>query len=190
MASIRALAAAAVVASVPLSANAVTLGQLDVVGNLNPSNSVYSPTGQIDFVGDASATVATGVFSPVVTIDEALLGPVFSPTVFSLFDIEFEEAAPQLIYSGGGFSFFASAFMDFDDELPGRGFSADGFATGPSGRLPGMVSLSSQVTDLGQTLVSFSSTTTVIPVPATLLMFLSALGGFGLLSYRNSRLTA
>ena len=178
------------VATLPFSANAATIGQLDVVGNLNPANSTHTPTGQVDFVGDGSATNATGVFSPVVTIEEALLGPIFSPTVFSLFDIEFEETTPQLIYSGGGFSYFATSFMDFDNELPGRAFDAMGFVTGPSGRLPGMFSLSSQVNDIGQALVSFSSTTTVVPVPATLLMLVSALSGLGLLSYQRSRLTA
>lgn len=179
----RNILAAAIVAALPISANAVTLGQLDIVGNLNPSTSQYTPDGEIDFLGIGTATSATGIFSSVVTIEEAL-GGFFDPTVFDLFDIQFEAAPPQLIYSGGGFSFFATEFGNFDNDLPGRAFDASGFVTTPSGNLRGQFALSTQVTDLGQTLVSFSSTTTAIPVPASVLMLIAAMASLGWLSYR------
>jgi hypothetical protein len=178
------IAAVAIVVAFPISANAVVLGQLDLVGNVNPSNSVYSSTGQVDFVGDATATIASGVFDSVTTIEEAQGNPL-EPTVFSMSDIDFGNTLPQQIFSGGGFSFTATGFSDFDNMFPGRAFDAQGFATGPFGNLPGVFSFSSQARGPGETLASFSSTTTVIPVPASILMLISAIGGFGFLSYRR-----
>jgi hypothetical protein len=177
--------AAATIAAIPMSASAVPFSQLDVVGNLNPSTSQYAPDGEIDFIGIGTATSATGIFADITTIEEALGNP-FDPTVFDLFDFGFDEAIPVLIYSGGGFSFFATVFSDFDNDAPGRAFSARGFITGPSGELPANFALSTQVTDVGETLVSFSSTaTTVIPVPASVLMLLAALAGLGLIAHRR-----
>jgi hypothetical protein len=178
------IAAVAIIAAFPLSAYAVVLGQLDLVGNVNPSGSEYTSTGQVDFIGDATATVASGVFDSVVTNAEAQGNPL-EPTAFSMFDIDFGNALPQQIFSGGGFSFTATGFSDFDNQFPGRAFDAEGFATGPFGDLPGVFSFSSQARGPGETLASFSSTTTVIPVPASILMLISAIGGFAILSYRR-----
>jgi hypothetical protein len=180
------LLAVALVAAAPVSANAVPISQLDVVGNLNPSTSEYSSTGQIDFIGVGTATSATGIFADVVTIEEALDNPPFDPTVFDLFDFEFDDDTPVLVFSGGGFSLFVTQFVSFDNELPGRAFSATGFVAGPSGDLQAQFSLSTQVNDLDETLVSFSSTATaIIPVPASVLMLLASLAGLGLIGYRR-----
>jgi hypothetical protein len=177
------IVAAAFVAALPLSANAVVLGQLDLVGNVNPSNSEYTETGQVDLYPTATATIATGVFDSVITNEEALGNG--DPTVFEVFDLAFDNPDPQLVFTGGGFSFTATSFLNFDNQFPGRAFDAQGFATGPFGSLPGVFSLSSQARGPGETRVSFSSTTTVVPVPASVLMLISALGGLGLLSYRR-----
>jgi hypothetical protein len=176
--------AAAILAAAPISANAVTLGQLDIVGNLNPSTSQYTPTGQVDFLGEGTSTSATGIFSSVVTVDEALGNP-FDPTTFDLFDVAFAGPNPQVIFSGAGFSFTATEFLNFDNVFPGRAFEARGFVAGPSGNLVGSFSLSTQATTPQQTLVSFSSTTIAIPLPASALMLIAALGTLGWLSYRS-----
>ena len=178
------LLAATLVAALPTMASAVPIGQLDIVGRVNPSNSEFTTTGEIDFLGVGTAEVATGIFEAIITDTEALGNPI-EPTVFDLFDLEFEDPSPQLLYSGGGFSFFATSFQNFDNDFPGRGFDAEGFMTTASGDLPGSFSLSTQATSSGQTQVSFSSTTTVIPVPASALLLISALGGLALLKNRR-----
>jgi hypothetical protein len=107
--------AVAFVAAFPLSANAVILGQLDLVGNVNPSDSEYTPTGQVDLYPTATATIATGVFDAVVTIEESLGNG--DPTVFEMFDLDFGSPAPQMVFLGGGFSFTAESFDRFDKRL-------------------------------------------------------------------------
>lgn len=181
---IKYLLAAATVAALPSLASAVTIGQLDVVGSVNPSNSQYTATGEVDFVGFGTAEIASGIFASIITNAEALGNPS-EPTIFDLFDIEFEAPGPQLIFSGGGFSFFATSFLNFDNVFPGRAFDADGFVTTASGNLPGRFSLSTQALSSGETQVSFSSTTTVIPLPASALLLISAMAGLGFLSYRR-----
>jgi hypothetical protein len=177
------IVAAALVAALPLSANAVVLGQLDLVGSVNPSASEYTDTGQVDLFPTAVAEIATGVFEPVITIEESVGDG--DPTVFEVFDLAFGNPDPQLVFSGGGFSFTATSFLNFDNQFPGRAFDAQGFATGPFGSLPGVFSFSSQARGPGETRVSFSSTTTVVPVPASVLMLFSALAGLGLISCRR-----
>ena len=176
---------AATLTTVPISAQAATVGQLDIIGSVNPSSSTYTPTGNVDFIGTGKAEFATGVFESVVTLDEALAGPGFAPTLFDLFDISFP--TPGTIYQGGGFMFTATSFSDFDNALPGRGFTALGTLSGAFGSIPGMFSLSSQATNLDQTRVSFSSTTSVVPLPASVFMLLSAIGGLGGLGFLSRR---
>ena len=165
--------------------SAATLsGQLDVTGTVNLANSSFTPSGRIDFHDQvALAVIATGDFAPVNTIFEG-----GDDTIFALNDIDF--TSPSVIYNGGGFTFTASSFTDFDSTLPGLAFAALGTITtsllgfDPT---PGRFALSLQD---GASIVSFSSTTTVIPLPASALLLLSGLGGIGLIGWRRRRQVA
>lgn len=165
--------AAALALALPLSAQAAMInGQLDISGLLNRDNSTFTPTGQIDFVGTGIALQATDDFAGSIT-------PFV--TMFTLYDISF--AAPGLIYQGGGFSFTASAFRNFDNAFPGRSFVADGTLTAAGfDATPGVFALSTQSTGLPneRVTVSFSSDTNAspapVPVPAAGFLLLGGLG--------------
>lgn len=180
------IGAAAIAAALPAAASAAVLGQLDISGVINNATTTFSPTGGVDFAQPmlGTAEIATGIFADIITVNEFLLGGG-DPTTFDLFDINFADA-PETIYAGGGFSFIASSFFGFDNETltdDDRGFSARGTVFGPSGlRLPGTFAFSTQGI---QAQVSFSSTTTAVPLPASVLMLLGALGGLGVLSRRR-----
>jgi hypothetical protein len=175
---LRTLALAAAIAAVPLVGQAALIqGQLDITGNINLRGSTFSQTGNVDFDPEQGfANIASGDFSPVNTMFEG------DATVFDLTDIQF--ASPGTIYEGGGFEFVATSFFGFDNEGDARGFRANGIIRALGfDDTPGMFSFSTQ-DDL--TNVSFSSTTTVIPLPASVLMLLGALGGLAFIGKRRS----
>ena len=175
---LRTLALAAAVAAVPLVGQAALIkGQLDITGNINLSGSTFSPTGNVDFNPETGfSNIATGDFSSINTIFEG------NATVFELTDIQF--ASPGTIYSGGGFEFIATSFFGFDNAGEARGFMASGIIRALGfDDTPGKFSFSTQ-DDLAN--VSFSSTTTVIPLPASVLMLVGALGGLAFIGKRRS----
>jgi hypothetical protein len=179
------IGAAAMAAALPIAADAAMLnGQLDITGVVNVQTSEFEPGGALDFdqgnIGNF-VVIADGDFAPFVSVLDV-------PT---LFDLVF--AAPQDVWSVGGFTFQATSFFDFDNDFPGRGFAANGILTGNGfDPTPGMLTLSTQSNNATQTMASFSSTTTAtpIPLPASVLLLLGALGGMGVLSRRGKSATA
>lgn len=175
---LRTLAFAAALAAFPLVGQAVPVsGQLDITANVNLVNSEFSETGNVDFTDEPGfATIATGSFESVNKPSEG------ATTLFTLFDTEFE--SPDTIYQGGGFEFIASEFFDFEDGDTPMGFKARGIIRAAGfDDTPGLFSFSTQSDEV---IASFSSTTTVVPLPASVLMLMGALGGLAFIGKRRS----
>lgn len=154
-------------------------GQLDITGVVNVQTSDFMPGGALDFEGNGNVIIATGDFA-------GLLG-----SSASLFDLAF--SAPELVYSVGGFSFTAIGYFGFDNDLPGRGFAANGVLTAVGyDDTPGLLTLSTQSNNSDQLMASFSSSTTAtpVPLPASALLLLGALGGLGFVSRRRNAAVA
>lgn len=154
-------------------------GQLDITGIVNVQTSDFMPGGALDFDQGSPenlVVIATGDFSSIPLNT--------SPT---LFDLTF--VAPEDVYSVGGFTFTANEYFDFDNAFPGRGFAANGTISGNGfDDTDGLFTLSTQSNTPDQVQASFSSSTTAmpIPLPASVLMLLAALGGLGVVSRRRS----
>lgn len=182
---LRGLLGAVALLALPVTANAAMIdGQLDVSGLLDRDNSEFASTGQIDFTSTGGLLQATGDFASIVT-------PGVTPFTFT--DIDF--SAPGVIYSGGGVTFTASSFRDFDNAFPGRSFVANGFLSASGfDDTPGVFALSTQSTGQAreEATVSFSSTTDTvaapapIPVPAAGLLLLGGLGAFAVARTRKA----
>lgn len=175
---LRTLAIAAAVAAVPIAGHAARInGQLDIVGVVNVQNSEFVSGGVVDFDPNTSSGVliADGDFTP------------FSGTAFDLFDLTL--TGTQLVYSGDGLSFTANEFFGFDNDASDgdRGFMARGvLELAGFDATPGLFSFSTQENTAQQVRASFSSTTTAIPLPASVLMLMGALGGLAFIGKRRS----
>ena len=184
--NIKTTIAAAVVAAAPFAAHSAQISmdsQLELTGLIDRANSEFTPTGQVDFEEQlGTSPLAIGDFSSIVTEFEALDSPE-DPTEFTLTDIDF--SAPGQIWAGGGFSFTATSFGDFDSDFPGRSFVARGtISSDMFDDTPGIFALSTQSTG-DEVVVSFSSSTTPVPVPAAGLLLLGGLGGLAALRRRK-----
>jgi hypothetical protein len=160
----------AVAINEPAEAATISLGsQLDIVGVVDVQNSSFQPGGSLVFDGDGIVNIATGDFAP-------LLG-----STADMFDLNF--APPEDVYSVGGFTFTANSYFDFDDASSGRAFAARGLLSHADfDDTPGILALTTQSVSGGQILASFSSSTMVIPVPASVLMLLAGLAGLAIVS--------
>lgn len=179
--TIKSIIAAVAMVALPIVAQAATLsGQLDVVGRVNLTNSSFTAGGQVDFDPQVGVVLfGEGDFS------------AFAGQTFDLFDIDFSTS--QVIYSGGGLTFTAASYFDFDNTSSDLGFMASGILKlAGYDDTPGVFSFSTQKTNSDQLVASFSSSTTptsAIPLPASVFMLLASLGGLGVVS-RSRRASA
>jgi len=167
---LRAIALMLALMLAPVAAQAATVsGQIDISGTVNLATSDFSATGNVDLNDPGVVLQATKDFSSV---------PVFSTV--SLFDIDF--TAPGAIWSVGGFTFTATSFTNIVNGLF-QGFTAIGTISGNGfDDTNGVLDFSTQGS---QAIVSFSTTTTAVPVPAAGLMRLTGLGGIVALRRRK-----
>lgn len=162
--------AAAFAVAAPIAAFAVPIsGQLDISGSVNLGGSDFSAGGTIDIAGDAGfVVITTGTFAAegVAVLDVAAVP-------------DFALSPGELIWSVGGFTFTATAFTAIEDGTT-KGFFANGTVEGNGyDATSGIIQFTAQSGSKTTGTVSFSSTT-VVPLPAGLLLMGTALAGLGL----------
>ena len=169
------LIAAAFAVLAPIAASAATItGQLDISGIVNLNTSTFSSLGNADLEPTGTVVIANGDFAGV----DMSVGAV------SLTDVDF--TSPGQIWSVGGFTFVATSFFGFLDTTD-KAFSAWGTISAAGfDDTAGLLTFTAQENNQAIQ-VSFSTTTTPVPLPAGGLMLLTALGGFGALSARRRR---
>lgn len=174
-----AFVAAAAIALSPMAAQAVPIsGKVGLTGIVDTDNSTFSADGSLDFNPEFGKSVdAVGDFAVINTVLEA-----GDDTLFTFNDLGFTPG--EVIWEGGGFSFTATAFRNFDHTASGLAFVADGIINSSLAGFdptPGLFELSTQGIE---SLVSFSSTTTAtpVPLPASVFLMFGALAGLGVLT--------
>ncbi|MFC4670156.1 VPLPA-CTERM sorting domain-containing protein [Seohaeicola nanhaiensis] len=167
------LATTAVAALLPVMASAATIsGQMDISGTVNLGTSNFSAGGNVDLNDPGIVIQATGDFG--------LFATAFS-TLVSLTDISF--GTPGDIWSAGGFTFTATAFSNIVDAAA-KSFVASGYISG-NGYDQTIGSLSFTTQSSGDATVSFSSTTSPVPVPAAGFLLVGGLGAMAALRRRK-----
>ncbi|WP_233145555.1 VPLPA-CTERM sorting domain-containing protein [Phaeobacter sp. 22II1-1F12B] len=158
--------ATAFAVAAPLAASAATIsGQIDIGGTVNLENS--------DFMAGDLGVADVDLNDPgfVVIATESFAG--LTGASVSLYDIDFD--APGVIWEVANFVFTATSFAIDTAE---NAFTAVGMISDTDGLLEDGAGFMQFTTQEGQTLVSFSSTTTTpVPVPAAGLMLITGLGG-------------
>lgn len=162
--------AAAIAVAAPVAAMAATIsGQIDISGLVNLDSSDFSVGGNADLEPMGLVLAATGDFGAA--------GLGFGD-VASFVDIDF--AAPGAVWTAGIFTFTATGFSNINTGNPSS-FTASGIVSAAGyDDTAGTLSFSTQ--NVGQKTngqVSFS-TTTVVPLPAGLLLMGTALAGLGM----------
>lgn len=157
-------------------AEAATInGQIDINGTVNLGGaSDFSAAGNADLNDPGIVLFSTGDFSGL------------NLTPVTLTDISF--AAPGVIWDVGGFTFTASSFSNIVGGTVGPlfSFNALGTITGVGfDPTPGSLTFTSQQNQPNQVTVSFSSTTSAVPLPAGVLLMGTALAGFGVMRRRR-----
>ena len=158
--------ATAFAVAAPLAASAATIsGQVDIGGTVNLNNS--------DFMAGDLGVADVDLNDPgfVVLGTETFSGLSLGQTV-SLYDIDFD--APGVIWEVANFVFTATSFAIDSVE---NAFTASGIISDTDGVLDPGLGVMQFTTQNGQTIVSFSSTTTAVPLPAAGLMLITGLGG-------------
>ncbi|WP_050929937.1 VPLPA-CTERM sorting domain-containing protein [Aestuariivita boseongensis] len=175
--------AACAIALAPVGAMAATItGQIDITGALNWGASTMADDGQAIFDGSGTADNAfvalpqpTGSFSTLSSGDPA-----------TVYDIDFDLGSDQVVWEAGGFTFTATSFYGFEDTSGTKAFSASGWLTGNDyDPTEGFMRLSAQDVNGSGGIISFSSTTVPVPLPAGGLLLLTALGGMAVVRRRR-----
>lgn len=179
---LRTLGLAAAVASVPLAAQAVMItGQLEIAGGLvDLATANFENNGNLEFFDNtADVDFASGSFS---TLTE--------DSIVSFNNLNFVPG--EEIYLGeSGLRFTADSFSDFDNSSPDWAYMANGvIELDGFDATPGVFAFSTQTTG-GQSFASFSSSTTPtsttpVPLPASVMLLFGALTGLGMLGRRRN----
>lgn len=160
--------AAAFAVAAPIASFAATLsGQIDITGAINLAGSEFTETGSADLLNPGVVVFSSGDFGLFTNLGDLVV----------LTDADF--AAPGAIWEVGGFTFTATAFHNFTNDNVNNvfGFDAVGLITGNGyDATQGRLEFSAQSS---QAIASFSSTT-VVPLPAGLLLMGTALAGLGM----------
>jgi hypothetical protein len=179
--SIKTLAAATAFAvAAPVAAFAVTItGQIDFSGVIDNSNSTFSTTGSADLADYATVIYST---EAVETTDAV-----------ALTDIDF--SAPGEIWSVGGFTFTATSFANFTNNVVSNTFGFDAVGVLSADGFDDTAATFSLTTQSDQSFAAFSATTyisadplavTSVPLPAGVLLMGSALAGFGMIRRKKA----
>eukprot|EP00003_Mantamonas_plastica_P006917 TRINITY_DN15725_c0_g1_i1.p1 TRINITY_DN15725_c0_g1~~TRINITY_DN15725_c0_g1_i1.p1 ORF type:complete len:179 (+),score=41.91 TRINITY_DN15725_c0_g1_i1:32-568(+) len=164
--------AAIIAVAAPIAASAATLsGSLGIAGNIDGVESDIEAGGDVVFV-NGFVLNSSGDFSSLS------LGQTVTLT-----DIDFDVVGTT-VWAVDGFEFSVSSYADFLDDGTYLGFTAygviskDGFDD-----TDGMMVFTTQ--DEGKANVTFSATTTTVPVPAAGLMLITGLGGLAAVRRRR-----
>lgn len=154
-----------------ITGDAFTIDLSDII-----ANGVGSDTAGVDVDFDPNTgdvTSATGAFT-------ALAG-----STADLFDIDFSAAVPAAVWTVGNFTFSATSYADFGTFGATQGFTAYGILTDITGTLDDTDATLLFSTQGNNALISFSTTTVSVPVPAGMLLMGTALAGFGVMRRRK-----
>jgi hypothetical protein len=164
-----------VVSAMPAAVQAATItGSIGITGALASAPDLTLPddTGiDVDF-GNGFVVSSFGDFASIVP-----------GTVVAMTDIDF--SSPGQIWSVSGFTFLADLFTGFGSLPQGVGFTALGVISGNGfAATPGVL----EFTSSGSTqTVTFSTATTVVPVPAALPLLLAGVGALAWTARRRKR---
>lgn len=168
------IAAGLLAVAMPISASAATLiqGVINITGGVNVAGSDFSIGGNVDLI-------SPGVVSPIPGPTGDFAAFVSGGDAVTLTDIDF--TAPGTIWEVGGFTFTALSFGDITNAP--NGFHAFGQVTGNGfDATNGVLQFTTQA---GTGVVSFSTTTSTVPLPAGVLLMGTALAGFGVMRRRK-----
>jgi len=159
--------------ALPGVAGAATInGQIDISGTVNLGTSSFTPTGSVDLNNPGTVMVVTGDFATFAAVGHSA----------TMTDVDF--TTPGQIWTVDGFTFTAASFSNIVDGLF-KTFTAAGTIAGNGfDATVGILNFSAQD---AQATVSFSTTTTAVPLPASSLLLLGGLGSLVALRRRRRK---
>lgn len=157
----------------PSPAEAATVsGQVEIAGIIDVTASDFSETGSVSFTFPGFALFGTGDFASD------------AGTFVSLFGFDFDAAGEQTILTlASGISFVAQSFSDIQDDAI-KSFTATGFLSGGAFE-DTFASLNFATSGSSNAVTSFVSSVAPVPVPASGILLVGALAGFGLMKRRR-----